>query len=231
MPENVNRVVKTNDLRKEDYVVEPPTTRVKVGQIVVSVQRKDIWGTVTLSDAERGVVNVRVKLDADWGVERSELTDQEKQDREFEFVVGYLRDKLIKMRDTHASDLLIKIAEDNRTHSQQLTWSNLPGVLRAQALRQHAFWIMGQLPDGVTSVETATGDQLIDAYAKWYRYEVLRRRSPTDPTSRSSSPISNLLDDMDAWARDTIAQEINDWGGVNKNPVLLRAQELTKNNK
>ncbi len=221
MPQDVRKEITITELRKGDRFAE-------TGTPVTDVTRKQKWAIVELN----GERTVRMQLDAPVTVLRIEAIDEEKEEFARNYVIKKLRNDLSSALTRDPAKLLGEIiAKAPTSDGEVLDWSNLPTVLHAQAMYKvaliicHLIHIAGVRleksidvdlranPDDVARVDP---DVLFEAYAMWYYGNVDPDRSHQrsyDPLSRSTSPISNLLEDLDAWA---IAQVVNDlmWTGA-----------------
>ena len=206
MPTTVMKQIKVAELRKGDKLDEiPPAT-------VESLTRKTTWGVVQIAGE---ATPRRLRLDASVTVIREEPTQEEKAQARHAHMVQTLKDELRGWLRRDPARMLQVIIDKNRAHAEVLTWSNLPDVLKAQATfkQARALWHdLGQ-PDDITAVDE---DSLLQAFASWWYTNVHRvgDYGPRhDPISRSTSIISNIIDDCDTWAIAEIRERIV-WAGA-----------------
>lgn len=234
MPKNVSKTVTVNDVRKGDVVDE---------LLVVSIDKKAKFAYVTLAGADRPR---RLALDNTIVVTRVEPTQEELDAKRHAFMVQGLRDQLHKLLKNDPITKLESITAEARkraTYGDVLTWSNLPDVLKAQAKWKiglsiasgiHTVADRRQLPvdvNGPADVANVPADVLVDAWSYWLYDNVSRKAydSGVDPTSRSTSAISNLLEDLDRWAVRDVVRELTWTGGLNM--LEARVDELEQESK
>ena len=193
MPTTVMKQIKVTELRNGDKLDEiPPAT-------VESLTRKTTWGVVQIAGEAHPR---RLRLDAMVTVIREQPTEEEKARTRRAYMVQTLKDELSGWLRRDPAQMLQDIVDNNRGHAEVLTWSNLPDVLKAQATfkQARALWHdLGQ-PDNITAVDE---DSLLQVFASWWYTNVHRvgDYGPRhDPISRSTSVISNIIDDCDSWA-------------------------------
>jgi len=208
MPITVRKDIKVAELRKGDRLDEMPPA------IVESLTRKSTWGVVQIAGEAKPR---RLRLDAGITVLREEPTEQEQARSRRTFIVGMLTDELTGWLKRDPARMLREIVDNDRGYGEVLTWSNLPDVLKAQAMFKHARILWHHLgePADLAAIEE---DTLLEAFASWWYTNVHRRgdHGPRhDPLSRSTSIISNIIDDCDDWAIQQIRWRIH-WLGVDE---------------
>ncbi len=229
MPHDVKKEITVTELRNGDRFTD-------TGTPVTNVTRKQKWAIIELN----GERTVRMQLDAPVTVLRTEATLEEKAERMREYMIEKLRNNLRNALAQNPAALLNKIlAGTPPTDGALFTWSNLPDVLRAQAMYKIALVIThcARLvddrrgtpanvndPDDVACVDP---EVLLEAYALWY-YEVERNaRRPRDPLSCSTSTVENLLEDVDAWAKAEFVNRLA-WTGaieeIERRVVIIKEQ-------
>jgi hypothetical protein len=222
MPQDVTKEITVRNLRLGDRFAD-------TGTPVTGVTRRQKWAIVELND-ER---TIRARLDDTVNVVRSEPTDEERRAQEDEYKRDSLVSNLRKMLDDRPLQAIDEAIDEVRTQDGEdaydvLTWRNLPGILKTQALYRQALAIRGRLHRGDNehvNLQDATLDELVGAYAQWYYDNVDRSdfaRPRVDPTSRSTSSISNLLEDLNTWAVQEVAYRIM-WSGA-RDDVLARVE-------
>ncbi len=208
MPITVRKDIKVAELRKGDRLDEMPPA------IVESLTRKSTWGVVQIAGEAKPR---RLRLDAGITVLREEPTEQEQARSRRTFIVGMLTDELTGWLKRDPARMLREIVDNDRGYGEVLTWSNLPDVLKAQAMFKHARILWHHLgePADLAAIEE---DTLLEAFASWWYTNVHRLgdQGPRhDPLSRSTSIISNIIDDCDDWAIQQIRWRIH-WLGVDE---------------
>jgi hypothetical protein len=193
MPTRVTQQITVAELRKGDTLDETPPA------IVESLNRKTTWGTVQIVGEPDPR---RLRLDATVTVIREQPTKEEKARARHAYMVQTLRDDLSDWLRRDPAQILRDIADTNRGYAEVLTWSNLPDVLKAQATLKHARGLWNDLgrPDDIATVDD---DGLLHAFASWWYthvHQVNNSGPRRDPISRSTSVISNVIDDCDTWA-------------------------------
>jgi hypothetical protein len=235
MPQMVKHETTWGSVRKGDRWPHEDSTP------VADVNKKVAWTTLTFTGDDGNVLQsltIRKRVDETVTVYREEPTDEEKDAQHVELMRDLLSDNLRKMlarTPIKALEAIIEKVKNDEYDYDVLTWANLPDVLKAQATYRQAMIIRGRLTrksharDGRNvTVEDATLDELLDAYAAWYYANVERssgRFGPrVDPTSRSTSPISNLLEDLEVWAIGEMLYRIT-WSGAWED-VLARVEQF-----
>jgi len=208
MPITVRKDIKVAELRKGDRLDEMPPA------IVESLTRKSTWGVVQIAGEAKPR---RLRLDAGITVLREEPTEQEQTRSRRTFIVGMLTDELTGWLKRDPARMLREIVDNDRGYGEVLTWSNLPDVLKAQAMFKHARILWHHLgePADLAAIEE---DTLLEAFASWWYTDVHRLgdQGPRhDPLSRSTSIISNIIDDCDDWAIQQIRWRIH-WLGADE---------------
>jgi len=226
MPELVTKNVKVNELRAGDVIIAHHGAIVSEPVTVVSVTHKATWTYIYADHGTNdltGTRPLRWRGDDDVRIQRSTTTAAEMAATVREIVVDTLRKMLHRyLRLQHPLNELEVIVEKARTYEPSngviLNHSNLADVLEAQALYKQAVVIRATIrqrsdsdvnaPDDVLNV---SDDVLLDAWAVWYYKNVLRDDNfgPShNPLSRSTSTLSNLLEDLDRWAIEKVKTEI-----------------------
>lgn len=223
MPTVEELVVTTNELKTSDVIVvgKAPKGAV-VGHANVSSKSTNV--------GFRDGTHVRATNVSKWTVTRTTYSQEERDAEWAKTVKDQLRKNLLRYLSDHPSNRLREIAEVRQHYIEQLDWSNLGGVLKAQALRKQALNITSALPEAIRETPgLASDDEIVDAYAKWYLYDVQRfsqfnSMRVNDPTSRSTSVISNILEDLDEWAKASIVRDMLNYGDM----VEVRAEEIKR---
>jgi hypothetical protein len=206
MPITVRKPITVTELRKGDRLDETPPA------LVESLTRKAVWGAVQVAGEARPR---RLRLDAPVTVLREEPTPQEKAQARLAYMTQALRDELAGWLQRDPAGMLQRIIDSNRGQVEVLTWSNLPDVLKAQATFKHARALHNRLgqPDNLAAVDD---DALLEAFASWWYthvHRVIEDGPGRDLLSRSTSVISNVIDDCDDWAVQQIRSRIV-WAGA-----------------
>jgi hypothetical protein len=193
MPTTVMKQIKVTELRRGDTLDETPPA------IVESLTRKTTWGAVQIAGEAKPR---QLRLDAMVTVIREEPTQEERAQARHTYMVQTLKDELSGWLRRDPAQILQDIIDRNRGYVEVLTWSNLPDVLKAQATFKHARTLWHDLgqPDDIAAVDE---DSLLQAFASWWYTNVHQARDygpRHDPISRSTSVISNIIDDCDTWA-------------------------------
>jgi hypothetical protein len=206
MPTTVRKHIKVTELRKDDTLDETPPA------IVESLTRKATWGAVQIAGEAKPR---RLRLDASVTVLREEPTEEEQARRRRTCTVEILKDQVTGWLRRDPARMLREIVDNDPGYGEVLTWSNLPDVLKAQATFKQARTLWHHLgePEDLAAVDE---DTLLEAFASWWYTNVHRLgdQGPRhDPISRSTSIISNIIDDCDDWAIQEIRSRIG-WAGA-----------------
>jgi hypothetical protein len=206
MPITVRKDITVTELRKGDTFEETPPA------VVESLTRKATWGAVQIAGEAKPR---RLRLDASVTVLREEPTEDEQAHSRRTFMVQMLTDELTGWLRRDPARMLREIVDNDRGYGEVLTWSNLPDVLKAQAMFKQARTLWHHLgePADLAAVDE---DTLLEAFASWWHTNVHRLgdQGPRhDPISRSTSVISNIIDDCDDWAIQQIRTRIG-WAGA-----------------
>jgi hypothetical protein len=245
MSQLVKKSVTWNDVRKGDRWPHEDSVAVD------AVDKKQKWGTFTFvgnNIGATGNMEIRRRLDESVVVYREELTEEEAVKRRREMIREVLIDDLRSLLRRNPVQKLEDIVTDARQREATsgkpvigvLDWSNLADVLQAQATYKIGIHINHALRRGTSPlnsseyngpelVEDATYDEIVDAYAAWYASDVDNGRmlnARVNPLSRSTSVLSNLLEDLDAWAVGEITSKFA-WATAYE-VVRNRAAELRK---
>jgi hypothetical protein len=234
MPQTVTKEITFNELRKGDKIIDVNGTPLVDDDkaVVTSVTTKVAWGYVERVGHDRPL-RLRVSRGTSLTVKRDEPTEEEKQAHRDEFALDTLRDHLQGMLKNTPFKALQDVIDKARDFDPDyaynvLTWSNLPDVLKTQATYKQALAIRSGLHrEGEhLNVQDATLDELVDAYAAWWYDNVDPKMldTGTDPTWRSTSAISNLLEDLDKWAVGRIIHDVRWTGAADK--ILRRVEEF-----
>jgi hypothetical protein len=242
MPQLVEKSVTWNDVRKGDRWPHEDSVAVD------TVEKKQKWGTYTFAgDNAGGTENmvIRRRLGESVVVYREEPTEEETAKRRHEMIREVLIDDLRNLLRRNPVQKLEDIVTDARQReatsgnpvTSVLDW-NLADVLQAQATYKIAVRINNALRRGTSPlnsseyngpelVEDATYGEIVDAYAAWYASDVDNGRmlnARVNPLSRSTSVLSNLLEDLDVWAVGEITSKFS-WATAYE-VVRIRAAEL-----
>jgi hypothetical protein len=229
MPQDVTKEIRATEIRRGDRLVAIDGAPVVDLGEVTDVSRKVTYAYIT-REAEHK--QRRIYLNVPVTVIRTEPTDDEKQVQEREWKRDTLVAELRKMLDATPLRAIGEVVDKARAREGEdaydvLTSYVLADLLKTQALHRQALRIRARLTrDGEhVDVEDASVDELVTAYAMWY-YETVNRagwQGPrVDPTSRSTSTLSNLLEDLEVWAAQEITYRIM-WSGA-QNDVLARVE-------
>lgn len=231
MPTNVSKEIKVNELRGGDTLVAIAGKPLADAEhaVVTSVTRKQKFVYVEREGYDKPM---RLALETDVTALRSEPTDEERKAQADELKRDTLASELRKMLTNTPLKAIGEVVDKARERDEDaydvLNAYNLANLLKTQALYRQALIIRARLrhADGThVNVEDASLEELLTAYAMWY-YKGINRANqlgPTvDPTSRSTSPISNMLDDLDAWAMHEVAYRFM-WSGA-RDDVLARVE-------
>ena len=218
MPITVRKTLTVTELRKGDTFEETPPA------VVESLTRKATWGAVQIAGEAKPR---RLRLDAGVTVLREEPTEDEQARGRRTFTVEMLKNELTGWLRRDPARMLRKIIDNDHGYGEVLTWSNLPDVLKAQAMFKQARTLWQHLgePADLAAIDE---DTLLEAFASWWYTNVHRLgdQGPRhDPISRSTSIISNVIDDCDDWAIQQIRLRIG-WTGAREEMQRRVAQAL-----
>lgn len=233
MPELVTREGTWDNVRRGDQV-RIVVDGDEVFSYVTNINKKQLWATITVEDIEKPL---RKRLSDPVVLMREQPTDAETEAKRKEFAHQLMVDALTAMLKQKHVDMLEEIVTKARQTDGDLgynvlTWGNLPRILEVQAKHKVALRIVGFLDHSglphnapAPSVTDATYDELIDAFAQWWIAEFENvLGSATNPLSRSTSTISNILDDLDEWANHQLTHEM--WFYAIRKDVRRRAAEM-----
>jgi hypothetical protein len=233
MPELVRKETTVDDVRAGDKLLRVGTEQVSnsMNAPIVSVMKKITWCDVYIEGRTKPV---RMRRDTKVVVLRNTATDEEKTALRNDMIREELADHLRKMLDNTPLKALTRITEKLESDAYDvLTAHNLPDVLQAQALYREALAIRSRLhrnDNEHVNIEDATLDELYDAYAEWLymntRHGTIWMHGNVNPLSRSTSLITNLLEDLEIWAMQRIMQEMQYTGASEE--ISRRATALTK---
>ena len=178
-----------NSVRRLDEMETPKGRR-----IVSEVDMKVKWVYFTFSDGTKA----EMRLNDPVTVYRFEKTEEEKKADTLDYVLRNLRERLSKGLRDRASDLVLTALERKQEKGYDLfTWSSLPDMLRAEA-DQRLFRQIDHARATMVERGVSEDDALIAAFYRLDEYAA--RRYMQDPLSRSTSTLSNLLEDLDTYA-------------------------------
>lgn len=233
MPTTVTQKVRVVDVRAGDRIAE-------LDAPVITAHHKQVWSTFEVA----GHKDLRLRGDTMIEVMRDVMTDEEKEANKRMFMVDGLRTHLTKLLSgTPLTEVEAAVEKYNPAYGELLTSYNLPGILKTQAMYRQGL-VLRRLVHNVAErrgvdaqllrinhpddVKLLDEDILLDAYAVWY-YEATDRNhrvGPVDPTSRSTSPLSNLIEDVERWAVEKILDELR-WY-VMKDVFNARIEEIKR---
>jgi hypothetical protein len=208
MPITVTKVIPVRDVRRGDVL-----PNVAGNNVVADIEQKQTWAYI-LFEGEQTDAR-RMRRDINVTVLREERTAEEIAAVKHEFIVEALRDQLRKLLAGDPASMLRALLDKHIDGNDDLlTYYNLSDVLKAQAMYKQGSAIrylihtrtdaLGHPADVNTAddVKTVHEDVLLDAYAMWYHTNFEKRHSSftPDPLSRSTSVLSNVIDDVDRWA-------------------------------
>lgn len=218
MPHTVKYEIKAGDVRKGDWfhMADP-------NMAISAIDRKVAWTTLTVGEGSRARTT-RLRVDDDVIVFRTELTPEERAAARHEYGVEQLRKHLASLLANDPITVAQRvIAKAGDYKAEVFTWSTLPDILQAQALYKHALDILATAHHAIDYNESVADadfehldeDVLLNAVASWFYRHITRDAwdSPHDPLSRSTSQISNMLEDLDAWAVKKIVTDFR-WTGI-----------------
>lgn len=226
MPELVKHEDKVSTLRKGDLLQVIVNGHAQWAPIT-DVVKKQTWGSFTVEGIDKAL---RMRLDEPIDFKREQPTAAEQEANRRNWTRETIVDDLSKLlRDTPLKKLEAIVAKARVTGGDiahdVLTSFNLPDVLEAQALFKVALRIRNYVD--TERLEDATYEQLVDALAKWWISEYGGLRSyRSSPLSRSTSRISNMLEDLDDWAPNRITEKL--WFGDVERRVAAIREEHTR---
>lgn len=208
MPELKQFEVKVGHLQKGDKIVAPFTSG---NALVERLSRKQVWTTVTFATSDNtGAFTKRLRDEEMVTVERSTQTEAEKHADMLRFVHRQAAGIVADFRQVSFIDDLHAEIDKNAGYREVFDYSNLGSILKRQAKRKIGLELQ-QIAEKVLKIESITTDaEAFEVLATWYAEHVLnnsRWSSVTDPLSRSTATLDNLLDDIDAWAKATLLHD------------------------
>lgn len=215
MPYTTTTTVKVHDLRVGDLM------HMRSGNIlpVIKIDRKRTRATVTFDDA--GILNDDyMRLDDLVTVDRLELTSEEREEQRIER--GLQRVQQIKddaLKQTPA-DFLAACVQDYP--NQPLNSWRMAEYIELQA--HYAAWKrIEHIGNSYAELGIEYRDCMLTACADF----LLEREYPQNPLSRSTSTISNILDDVDRYAVAKTLDRLISYGYVTTED-LTNAQARTR---
>lgn len=197
MPQLKTLTIAVEDVRKDDVFMHNPV----VGTRVEAVSSKVKWVTITLHGVTAPVKRERGTLVE---VQRSFPTDDEKLESDR----AYASKQLWEWLDANSSGLkrtMADLVERGEKGALYLGYSDMQNLVMGEALRNVADRLRrstdSALKNDLTIVNAAV------AYAERV-YEQRRQYGPSNPFSRSSNIMSNLMDDAVRYAEDKFLDSI-----------------------
>ncbi len=193
----VTRTICAGDVRKGDDLQ---------GRIVAETKVGSKWTSIRDDD---GKLIIRCLSDQHLEVSREEKTDEEKKAERHEYAVESLR----KYHDTATAkdpvSMLRAMADeaDGKNWRRAFDWSNGASFLKAQAewnVVMSCEYSRASLVEKGVDEDTA----LLAAYGHRLFPEAGSYDYPRDPLSKSTSVISNILDDLDTVAPQLVWQDV-----------------------
>lgn len=225
MPVNVEHKITVADLKVGDKITSNlgRFNNLGNGATVEELDKKTVWADVKLSDQYGGLRQpARVRLTDVVTVVREEKTQDEKDDARRAQHLELLHRKYDDMQKISVTEKLQsyvdKAVTDPTTtwYRNVLDYGDLTSFLKIQALGKHAHYLRYMVE--------VKGKTILDAWAIWYEEHTQRDSYPKDPTSRSTSVMSNLLEDLEVWAVEDL---LHDWNLRYAIPLLQeRVAEL-----
>jgi hypothetical protein len=229
MPVSVRKEITVNDIQVGDRFEQD-------GPKVIKVDRKQVWANVFGEND----TDTRLRLVSPVVVYRDELTDEEKAQVQQEkarelrrWSLKRLHDKLAEMNEDPSLGLIESIENARaKNYAEQVSTWELDKFLTRQAFFKIAAYITATMKhlaenDNLPRAWVENDDELlVTAFADWYKRTVDRRTySPRNPLSRSTSMTSNLFEDLDSFAADSITHD-GVWYGFDE-LVKPRVAEIT----
>jgi hypothetical protein len=241
MPYQVTEQITADDLRLKDVVVAGVPNRFHhpTPFTVTGITRKMVNAVVTFESGDGAIFTVTVRLDTKVTVHRSKPTPQETARKEREQTVWFLRNKLENLIGdadpfTKLEETVAKARAAN--YAELVDKWHLDSFLKAQAswkigrLIQHLYEkiITEQATTVPPNGESLEDFAIFEAWAMFYANKTREERrfgQVPDPTSRSTSSMANLYEDLDRWAVDKLLESIR-WYA--ERDLEVRAAELVE---
>ena len=201
MPITVTKEVTTDDLMPGDLVVNAKSKTV-IGHTVNAKRLNRTRYVVAFApDIEKPF-----SQDAAFTVQREELTDEEVAESNYRRDVESLRRTIESIASVRHAEVVKQFVEQGT--SAYLRWSEFSDLMEGQERASLQAWITDQADlfqrhgvDELTALKGAFGS--VVAMAK--------NRYPQDPLSRSTSVMSNLMDDMRNYIQDRVIKHVTEW--------------------
>lgn len=197
-------------------ILKPMTIKVRnlrhgdvtdTGAIVDQLDAREKWGYVTFVEQDKPQ---RILLDLDITIKRPELTDEERELRDRNEALHWLRDTL----DEYAKLDPIRGILAAHKKAKDSGYELLPAFAVDQAVHDNALHEVGRQvqrmydrlvdpeDDWLDDIVTDDDSKLIAAWAVWYLEPTGRSWNSfdRDPLNRSTSVISNIYEDLERWA-------------------------------
>jgi hypothetical protein len=212
MPMTVEKKITTSGLKKGDVVgVSSNGSPNHLTFVPLDrVEGKVKWYHVYLENGQ----HFRVERDALWTVKREEKTEEEKLADQRRYDVLTLSSALDGLTGDPTEKFITALQSNYEKGWLPANYSDVGNFLERQAL-----WLIGR--DIELSIEQLRNnddapdawkidedEQLLTGWAYWYFEETRRTVYPTSPLNRSTSQMSNLLDDLKEWARAKVLDDL-----------------------
>lgn len=197
----VSHTETASQLMKGDVLVAGAS---KLG-LVESVDKKDKWMTVHFDNG----THARIEKAAVVTYTRLQKTEEELAAEKFEYSVKILSEQLSKgLLMTGVGILENAILRHKEHGTQLLSYSNLGDVLKAQAQWTIYKEIESQRDYLVTEGFTEDESLLAAYFFVLIARPAHRSGYPTNPLSRSSSVLDNIISDVNTYALEDMAYEL-----------------------
>lgn len=225
--------IQAANLQRGDTITADSLPKGRGAVTVTTTLRKQVNTWVNYENANGQAFTLQVRNDRPLHVLREVPTDEENTAKERAYTVRFLRIQLSKFDVDPADALLDKVNRSKAGNwSERLDYGDVSAFVKQQAMWKLARDIkhVVQLQrDKIVeaaqhdhdSIQELDDHALFDGFAAWLAHITYeRRRYPQDPTSRSTSIVSNLFEDADRWAQEKMLDDIQFYG------IEVRAREI-----
>lgn len=222
MPNQVKMEVSASALRAGDLIVYTVINGDVIGHTVVSCTFTRARWAVVVTGGDGNLVR-RFREDEKFTILRSVPTDKERADKEQEVETWVLRNLIDNMIEPeHVKYLRKAIVNFDNGGDGHLSYSDLSDLIDAQARYRLGTFLHSEADRFMKA--GATEIQALRAAFAYVMRESLREM-PRSPLSRSTSVISNLLDDVNTYVIDSTLQTVKRRVKFSQEDYLAAADE------
>lgn len=217
MPQTVTKEVTTSDLRINDVIVDSKCQAV-IGHSVTGARMNRTRMVVSFAPD----IKKPFSMDATFTVTRIELTEAEEAEREYRSKVYSLEHRIERICSGEHVELIQKAA--NYGINSYLNWSEISDIMAGQEragvqrfLRENKDYFVQHGVDELTALKAAFGRLMA----------ISDDRYPQTPLSRSTSTVSNIMDDLKQYVAEKVIMDITDYD-VSREDLAKALSEANK---